>query len=448
VNSAKWLVLLVAALLVGGGALLWTRAEGTAPSIDGPDALIAGMAGVSVPLALADAGSGLRALRVDLVHARGEIPVLAEEYPGNLLSGGVRAEHEVELSLGSERLAEIAGDALLRIAVRDWSWRGAFRGNEVIRELPLSVDLQAPRIEISTGLTYAKQGGSGAVAYRVSEPPVLDGVQVGEHFFPGYARPGGGDGERIALFAIPTDVPEKVSVAVIAEDAAGNAARAGWPLVVKRRRLPDANVTLSRNFLENVIPRFTDRKIDSAEDLVAAFADINTRLRSESEAQVRALLADPAPDFISDAKFEQLRNSKVTSKFGEHRTYFFEGRPVSSAMHYGYDLASFAAAPITTAAAGRVVYAGALGIYGSSVLVDHGLGLATLYGHLSRLDVAAGTRVEQGQRLGLSGDTGLAGGDHLHFAVLVGETYVDPLEWWDASWMRSHIYSRFRAPRP
>jgi murein DD-endopeptidase MepM/ murein hydrolase activator NlpD len=117
-------------------------------------------------------------------------------------------------------------------------------------------------------------------------------------------------------------------------------------------------------------------------------------------------------------------------------------------MHYGYDLASFTAAPITTAAAGRVVYAGTLGIYGSCVIVDHGLGLATLYGHLSRLDVAAGARVEQGQRLGLSGETGLAGGDHLHFAVLVGETYVDPLEWWDASWMRSHIYSRLRASRP
>jgi murein DD-endopeptidase MepM/ murein hydrolase activator NlpD len=286
------------------------------------------------------------------------------------------------------------------------------------------------------------------VAYRVSEPPARDGVQVGDLFFSGFPRPGGGDGERVALFAIPTDVPEQVSVAVVAEDAAGNATRAGWPLVVKRRRLPDANVTLSRNFLETVIPRFTNRKIDSAQELSAAFDEINTRVRSESERRVRELLADPASDFISDARFEQLHNSKVTSRFGEHRTYFFEGRPVSSATHYGYDLASFSAAPITAAAAGRVVHAGELGIYGSCVIVDHGLGLATLYGHLSRLDVAAGARVEQGQRLGLSGDTGLAGGDHLHFAVLVGETYVDPLEWWDARWMKSHIYSRFSAPRP
>lgn len=447
-NSARSLALVLAVLLVGGGALLWFRAEGTAPSIEGPDALLAGTAGTSVPLALADTGSGLRSLRVDLVHARGEMALLAEDYPGNLLSGGVRAEHAVEIALEPEQLAEIAGEAVLRVAVRDWSWRGVFRGNEMIRELPVSVDLQPPHIEISTGLTYAKQGGSGAVAYSVSEPPARDGVQVGGHFFPGFPRPGGRDGERVALFAIPADVSEKVPVAVVAEDAAGNASRARWPLVVKQRRLPDANVTLSRDFLENVVPRFTDRKVDSAEELVAAFDEINTRVRRESEERVRALLAHPAVDFISDARLEQLRNSKVTSRFGERRTYFFEGRPVSSAVHYGYDLASFAAAPITTAAAGRIIYAGELGIYGICVLVDHGLGLTTLYGHLSRLDVAAGARVEQGQRLGLSGDTGLAGGDHLHFAVLVGETYVDPLEWWDARWMQTHIYSRLSASRP
>jgi murein DD-endopeptidase MepM/ murein hydrolase activator NlpD len=448
VNSAGWLALLLAALLVSGGALLWSRAEGTVPSIDAPDALLVGTAGASVALALADAGSGLRALRVDLVHAGGAVALLAEDYPGNLLSGGVRTEHAVQLELEPERLAEIASDAVLRIAVRDWSWRGVFRGNESVRQLPVSVDLQPPYIEISTGLTYAKQGGSGAVAYRVSEPPARDGVQVGEHFFAGFPRLGGRDGERVALFAIPTDVSENAPVAVVVEDAAGNTSRARWPLVVKRRRMPDANVTLKLGFLENVVPRFFDRNIDSAEGLVAAFDEINTRVRGETEARVRGLLTDSATEFISDARLQQLRSSKVTSVFGERRTYFFEGRPVSSAIHYGYDLASFAAAPVTTAAAGRVVYAGKLGIYGNCVLVDHGLGLATLYGHLSRLDVAAGKWVEQGQRLGLSGDTGLAGGDHLHFAVLVGETYVDPLEWWDARWMQTHIYPRLHASRP
>ena len=132
----------------------------------------------------------------------------------------------------------------------------------------------------------------------------------------------------------------------------------------------------------------------------------------------------------------------MTSRFGERRRYLVGGEPVSEATHYGYDLASTRAAPVTAAAAGRVAFADDLGIYGKCVLVDHGLGVATLYGHLSRIDVEPGARVEQGARLGTTGATGLAGGDHLHFAVLVGGTYVDPLEWWDPKWFASNVKAR------
>ncbi len=95
-----------------------------------------------------------------------------------------------------------------------------------------------------------------------------------------------------------------------------------------------------------------------------------------------------------------------------------------------------------------MAFAGELGIYGDCVILDHGLGVASLYGHLSRLDVAAGDRVEQGQPLGLSGATGLAGGDHLHFAILVGGTYVDPLEWWDPKWVKDNVDARLAPSSP
>jgi murein DD-endopeptidase MepM/ murein hydrolase activator NlpD len=138
----------------------------------------------------------------------------------------------------------------------------------------------------------------------------------------------------------------------------------------------------------------------------------------------------------------------VTSRFAEHRSYFVGGQQNSEAIHFGYDLASTSAAPITAANAGRVVYAADLGIYGNCVLVDHGLGLATLYGHLSEIAVSAGDEVVKGQTLGLSGATGLAGGDHLHFAILVGGTYVDPLEWWDPTWVQTHIDARLGPSGP
>lgn len=443
VNASGWLVVLVLLLLGAGGAGIWIRAEGTPPALETPSAVLVGRSGETLEIGLSDADSGLRQLRVVLDKAVGETVLLEETYPGNLLTGGQRRLHSVTLRLDSDRLAGLRGEAMLRVEVWDWSWRGSFAGNRAGADIPLKVDLDAPRITVETGLTYVKQGGAGAVAYRVSEPTARDGVQVGDNFYRGFPQPGGRSGERVALFAVPADADPEVALRIVARDAAGNESSAGWPVVVKPRAMPHDDVRLPKSFLENVVPRLAPG--GGNDD--AAFVDVNTRLRAQNEAKIRALLAErsePAPLF--DGRLLQLANSKVTSRFAESRTYLIEGRAVSKAVHYGYDLAATAATEIGAAAAGRVVFAGELGIYGNCVLLDHGMGLATLYGHLSRLDVRAGDRPEQGERLGLSGSTGLAGGDHLHFAVLVGDTYVDPLEWWDPKWVQTHVTSRLSKP--
>lgn len=440
VNANGLIALLLALLLAGGGVLTWFRAEGGAPSVEVPESLVVGRGGATLDVALADPGSGLRAVEVQLVHGETLTVLLAEDYPGNLISGGTRSEQDVELALDPKRMPDVRGDALLRIRARDWSWRG----NETVVEIPVSVDVDPPRIEIATGLTYVDQGGAGSVVYRLSEKTVRDGVRVGDAFYDGHPLPGGGDGERIALFAVPATAPADVVPRVTAEDAAGNASDAGWPVVVKPHAMPEANVTLGRSFLEAVVPRLSPDGSASVE----AFDDINTRLRAENEAKIRELIVDSAPRPLFEGPLRQQPSSKVTSRFGERRTYFLDGKAVSHAVHYGYDLASYAAAPIVAAGAGRVLYADDLGIYGSCVLVDHGLGLVTLYGHLSRIDVSAGDSVEQGQRLGLSGATGLAGGDHLHFAVLVGDTYVDPREWWDPRWVQTRVSTRLARSGP
>ena len=121
---------------------------------------------------------------------------------------------------------------------------------------------------------------------------------------------------------------------------------------------------------------------------------------------------------------------------------------LTSATTEIYTLSLHDALPILAANAGRVVYADDLGIYGGCVLIDHGLGVTSLYGHLSQIDVSPGDRVKRGQSLGRSGASGLAGGDHLHFAILVGGTYVDPLEWWDPKWVASNVEQRLTPSRP
>lgn len=438
-KASGWLLILVLVAVVGLGGFAWYRAEGEAPGLTAPEGeLVIGRAGVKVDLKATDARSGLRSIRVAVAKPGAAEQVLLEEsYPGNLLSGGTRSEQTASLQLDPAALGKFEGGTL-SIAVRDWSWRGGLGGNETRRDLPVRVDVDPPRIEVTTGIsgiTYVRQGGSGSVTYRVSEPTARDGVRVGAVEFRGFPRKGGGANERIALFAVPTDIDAKAPVRVFAEDAAGNSSEAGWSVVVQPYVQPEGKVQLTQTFLEQVVPRLSPGGASGD----AAFQEVNTRVRAENEKRIRELVSNTAPELLFTGNLHQLANSKVTSRFGEKRIYMVDGREVSRAVHYGYDLASLSGAPVTASAAGRVVYAGDLGIYGNCVVLDHGLGLASLYGHLSRIDVAVDARVETGQQLGTTGATGLAGGDHLHFATLVGNTYVDPIEWWDAKWVTDHV---------
>ncbi len=455
-NASGWVVALLLILLVGIAWFSWVRFEGEMPELEGPEALVVGTSGAQLDIAASDWDSGLRSVRVTIVPGEaaedgeeGEAPaervLVDESFPGNLLSGSLRKEHSVSLPLDAKSLADVESPATLRISVRDWSWRGGFGGNETLRLVPLTIDVDPPRIAVHSGLTYVRQGGSGSVAYWLSEETARDGVRVGDIDFRGYPLPGGKPNERIALFAIPIDADPDAPVRVFAEDAAGNTNEAGWSLVVKAHSQPTGRVRLSHNFMQMVVPRLAPA--GASAEPAAAFHDINTRLRADNEKTIRKIIAESAAEPLFSGGLRQLSGSKVTSRFGERRTYYAEDEPVSEAVHYGYDLASFSAAPVTAAAGGRVLHADDLGIYGNCVILDHGLGLTTLYGHLSRIDVKVGDRVEKDERLGLTGATGLAGGDHLHFAVLVGDTYVDPLEWWDAKWVETHVASNLPQAR-
>ena len=107
----------------------------------------------------------------------------------------------------------------------------------------------------------------------------------------------------------------------------------------------------------------------------------------------------------------------VTSTFG----------PRWGSMHEGIDIAAPSGAPIRSAAAGTVIYAGWLGGYGNLVVVDHGGGVSTAYAHMSSTAAGTGQQVAQGQVIGYVGSTGHSTGPHLHFEVRINGQAVDPL---------------------
>jgi murein DD-endopeptidase MepM/ murein hydrolase activator NlpD len=179
-------------------------------------------------------------------------------------------------------------------------------------------------------------------------------------------------------------------------------------------------------------------------DRLEQFLKVNGELRKMNADKIAQLTAATSPAPLFRGPFMQLGNSQVEASFADHRTYVYNGKEVDQQTHLGFDLAKTARVEILAANDGKVVNASWLGIYGNCVIVDHGMGIASLYGHLSSFDVKVGDTVTKGQTLGRSGTTGLAGGDHLHFTMLVGGHPVNPVEWWDPHWIQDRVERKLR----
>jgi len=441
----RGLVLLLIVVVAGAALLLaWPRLEGEAPRLEAPGQVVIGSGESAVEVAWHDEGSGLAEIEAFLEMDTGARPLLTrtlleERLPGSVLAGPPipTESRSASLELDAEALELPDGEATLVLRARDWSWRGWLSGNARELRVPVIVDTEPPSVTVESGLTYVRRGGSAAVVYR-SSGAERDGVRVDDAFFPGSDL---GGGRRVAIFAIPVEAESDPRVRVVAIDRANNEASARFASRVQERRFPQLSIRLSEGFLEGVVNDLADDHDMLEPTPVATFQRVNEELRRRSEKRIAAAVRPPSKKRFRGA-FEQMYNSRVTSQFAELRDYEMGGRTVSTARHYGFDLASTAGAPITASNDGVVIFAEPNGIYGRLVLIDHGLGITTLYAHLSRVDVEVGDEVLKGQEIGRSGATGLAGGDHLHFAVLVGATYVDPVEWWDPKWVREHIEVR------
>jgi murein DD-endopeptidase MepM/ murein hydrolase activator NlpD len=248
----------------------------------------------------------------------------------------------------------------------------------------------------------------------------------------------------VVFFAVPLDALRgKTTMAVFARDDAGNETRLHLPNHIRDKKFRADKVNLSDSFLHQKMPEFqlafAGLRDKSPEDV---FAYINSTLRKDNDQTIHETSLKSANQQLWDGAFLRMRNASTMAMFGDKRTFLVGGKSVGTSIHLGVDLASSARAPIEAANSGIVVFAGELGIYGNTVIIDHGLGLMSLYAHLSAIDASVGKTVAKSDKIGYSGTTGLAGGDHLHFSILAGGRFVNPVEWWDASWIHNNIVSK------
>lgn len=172
---------------------------------------------------------------------------------------------------------------------------------------------------------------------------------------------------------------------------------------------------------------------------VDTFLKVNRDVRRENYEQIIRVTGSPANKKLWEGRFLRLPKSAPRAQFAERRTYRYKGKDIDKQVHMGIDLASIRQSPVPAANSGKIVFAGSLGIYGNTTIIDHGLGLFSLYAHLSSFARDQGEAVTQGDIIGRTGSSGMAGGDHLHFSMLVHNTFVNPIEWWDAEWIKNNI---------
>ncbi|MGE0394496.1 MAG: M23 family metallopeptidase [Vicinamibacterales bacterium] len=443
--------LAVAAVLGLGGAWVWAgRAAGPVVEIRQPGGFV-GQRG-SLELMVDTPGGHLARVEAAVEQQGTTLPVF-------VLTGGAGQDARRETAdrlfiirpLGKTSQPGLAAGPA-RIVVRaSRPVLYGLREAETVVTKDVQVRLEPPRVAVVSTKHYINLGGSELVVYRATPDDVESGVRVGDVVYRGVPARGVGitsdPALRVAVYALLHDQDVRTPMAVFARDAAGNEVSVPLGDQVFPKAFRQSRIDVTDPFLARVVPAIVsstpglDLPVDPA-SLVRTFVTINSTLRRQNDATIAALAAKSAPEMRWDSPFAQLGNSQVEAGFADHRTYVHAGAEIDRQVHLGFDLAVTAAVPVSSAQRGTVLLAEYLGIYGNCVIVDHGLGVQSLYAHLSSIDVKPGATVTKGQVLGRSGMTGLAGGDHLHFTMLVGGHPVNPVDWWDRKWMQDRVFRK------
>jgi murein DD-endopeptidase MepM/ murein hydrolase activator NlpD len=395
---------------------------------------------------LSEPRRGLKSVKVELYQGNAAATLVDKEYAPSsqfFIWGPKTDKDTLTIYAGRQVLPELTGgSATIRVtADRASTW--LIHPDPVIEEIRLPVRLIPPTLQVTSTQIYVSQGGCEAVTYRVGESAVRDGVRAGSWWFPGHPIPGGGKQDRFALFAVPYDM-EQPDVRLVAEDGAGNEAERLFIDQFYPKQYKSDNLRITDEFLRKVVPDIMSRtpELEDRGNLLDNYLAINRDLRRNNDGILRTLAQKSTRAFLWAKPFGMLPNGKVMASFGDRRTYLYENRIIDHQSHLGFDLASTRQASIPAANNGIVLYANFLGIYGNSVVIDHGYGLMTIYGHLSSIAVSEGAAVAKGDIIGKTGETGLAGGDHLHFCTLLQGLPVNPKEWWDGHWIQDRIANK------
>jgi len=439
------LLLLVILAIIGGTIYLANSPmfERVPPKISVPSSLFWNLK-KPLQIHLSDS-SGISSYKVILNDGKNDFTVLDEKVQNP------KQEMDIKVELPKVGWDRHTNSATMTIIATDGSQWNFMKGNESTKNVQITIDSRRPQAFVLSNSYQINKGGSALVVFGAKDEH-LDKVEVHTNFGKVFkAEPFYKEGYYVALIAWP--ITEKSFRAwVKVSDLAGNISKAHIPIYIENKRYRHSKIKLRKQFLEGKIADLATEFDETANitDPLKQFKIINETIREKNEELIHSLSSNVSDELIKRwniKPFYPLKNAKKVASFGDHRIYYYNGEPVSESYHLGLDLASIRMAKVKSSNPGRVVFSGYNGIYGNMPLIDHGLGLYTLYGHCSTLMLKEGDDVARNDIIAKTGKTGLALGDHLHFGVLVQGIEVRPVEWMDGHWIHDNISSVMETAR-
>jgi hypothetical protein len=383
---------------------------------------------------------GVRNISAYLDQNGAKYPLFEESRPAHrLLFWRAReAPRRIVFDAGKNRAPNLKeGKALLVVQ----SVSNDLRGSRDTASGDVIVELTAPRVIPDDAQHYINQGGMELVTFTATGSWNEAGVRVGKYTFRSFPLPGGGPGQRFAMFAYPWDLPPDITPLVYARNTAGTEATARFWFKVFPKKFRARDLTIDDAFLDKVVNQIDPTgALAPGPDPLSRFLKINGEMRAKNDQQLYDLRSQTEEKILWRGPF--IHYGQEEAMFADVRDYIYKGKKVDHQVHLGYDLADVQNEPVQAANDGRVVHASDLGIFGNCIVVDHGYGLQSIYGHLSRIDVKVGDLVKKGQAMGIAGSTGLATGVHIHFSMQTDGVQTNPREWWDEHWIHDRILTK------
>jgi murein DD-endopeptidase MepM/ murein hydrolase activator NlpD len=428
----KILLALVVVIILAIFGFLWFSGKSPSLKLVPPVTAIANATPVTVEV---DDPHGVKSFEAEL-RQNGQTQVVGQDK-----TASSQPSRTYSFAVGKKQVAFLKeGTATLVITATSKDFRGA----TTALSQDVQVILRPPSIVADGRQHYINQGGGELVTLELAGGWTDTGVRSGKYNAPTFAMPGQPDdsNHRFSLFPYPWDLSPDIDPVAYARNRAGAEVTATFWVKVFPKKFRKSDIQLSDRNLQKVVGELDPEGTGS---LIDRFVKINREMRKVNNQTIYDLHNNTEHRILWSGPFIPIKGTRE-SYFADDRSYYYQGKKVDEQVHLGFDLAQTANMSVTAANSGKVIYADRLGIYGNCVVLDHGYGLQTLYGHMSRIDVKVGDMVQKEGHLGVSGSTGMAFGDHVHFSMLIAGAQVNPIEWWDEHWIKDRILSKIGGP--